>query len=167
METHKPVALLPDRRSESVSTWLKEHPHIEVVSRDGFSGYRQGIADANISIKQVYDRWHLIKNAKDQLDRYLTISIPARIAWEPQKNLQIQEMKPIEVTTTKSEKEKHAREMKKWEFIKKIKTAYQSGNSILSLSKFFNLDRRTIGKYIRLTTPPSFSRHRVSPIDSY
>jgi transposase len=115
----------------------------------------------------VYDRFHLIKNAKDQLDKYLTVSVPIRILWATQKNVQSPEVKPIEVTMTKDEKEKHAREMKKWELIQKIKAAYQSGNSILSLSKFFNLDRRTISKYVRLIAPPSSSRHRVSSIDSY
>lgn len=68
-----PLALLPNRESETVTQWLKTYPHIEVVSLDGFTGFLQAISDANSSILQVYDRWHFIRNAKKQLEKILPL----------------------------------------------------------------------------------------------
>ncbi|WP_445486553.1 transposase [Niallia sp. 03133] len=65
LETHAPLALLPDRFPETITAWLQQHPFIKIVSRDGFTGFKQGITDSNPSIKQVYDRWHFITNAKN------------------------------------------------------------------------------------------------------
>ena len=34
LETHQPIALLPDRESETLTKWLKEHPGVKIISRD-------------------------------------------------------------------------------------------------------------------------------------
>ncbi|PFJ17158.1 hypothetical protein COD67_07590 [Bacillus cereus] len=167
LQSHKPLALLPNRESEQVTKWLRTHPHIEVVSRDGFSGFRQGISNANLSIIQVYDRWHLIKNIKDQLDRYLTVSVPASIIWSTSNLSQNQELPSLEVLMTKQEREKHERNMKKWELIQEIQAAHRAGQSIRSLAKDYKLPRHTIRKYVCLTSPPSSTRHSAHPIHSY
>ncbi len=39
----QPIALLPDRRAETVSAWLQASPAIEIVSRDGSSEYASAI----------------------------------------------------------------------------------------------------------------------------
>jgi transposase len=62
LEQRQPVALLPDRRVETVSAWLQTHPEIEIVSRDGSSEYASAIKKGAPQAKQVSDRWHLIKN---------------------------------------------------------------------------------------------------------
>nr|WP_255210113.1 hypothetical protein [Parageobacillus thermoglucosidasius] len=47
-----------------------------MMSRDGFTAFRQGIANANPSILHVYDRWHFIGNAKKRLDFLLLSLVP-------------------------------------------------------------------------------------------
>ena len=39
LEGGLPIDLLPDRTVETVSAWLKEHPSIDTISRDGSSEY--------------------------------------------------------------------------------------------------------------------------------
>jgi transposase len=34
LETDQVVALLPDRKTETVTRWLQEHPGVEIISRD-------------------------------------------------------------------------------------------------------------------------------------
>lgn len=50
LTTYQPVALLPDRKPETVTTWLKGQGFIEVVSRDGFRAFRQAISQASSTI---------------------------------------------------------------------------------------------------------------------
>jgi hypothetical protein len=39
LERSQPIDLLPDRSVETVEAWLKKHPSIAVVSRDGSAEY--------------------------------------------------------------------------------------------------------------------------------
>ncbi len=34
LESHRPIDVLPDRRAETATEWLADHPEIQVVSRD-------------------------------------------------------------------------------------------------------------------------------------
>jgi transposase len=61
------VDVLADRTPETLSTWLKEHPGIEIVTRDRAEGYALGIRLGAPNAVQVADRWHLLKNLTDAL----------------------------------------------------------------------------------------------------
>jgi transposase len=41
--THRRVDVLPDRSAEALTAWLRTHPGVEVVSRDGSASYAQAI----------------------------------------------------------------------------------------------------------------------------
>jgi len=71
LETHKTVDLLPDKSVESFAKWLKEHPGVEVISRDRGTEYIKGATDGSPEAIQVADRWHLLSNLKDALKRLL------------------------------------------------------------------------------------------------
>ena len=62
LERNHPIDLLPDRSVETVSAWLKKHPFIEIVSRDGSAEYASAIKKGAPQARQVSDRWHLVKN---------------------------------------------------------------------------------------------------------
>ena len=62
LEQSQPIDLLPDRSVESVEAWLKAHPSVEVVSRDGSSECACAIRKGAPQAQQVSDRWHLVKN---------------------------------------------------------------------------------------------------------
>jgi transposase len=51
-----PLELLPDRSVETVSAWLQDHPHFDLVSRDGSSEYAAAIAKGAPQARQVADR---------------------------------------------------------------------------------------------------------------
>jgi transposase len=53
------IDVLPDRTMDTVTAWLRAHPGIEVVCRDGAAGFAQAVTDADPAITQVGDRWHI------------------------------------------------------------------------------------------------------------
>lgn len=57
------VEVLPDRKMATVTAWLREHPGIRVVCRDGSGGFAQATTDADPTIVQISDRWHLTQAA--------------------------------------------------------------------------------------------------------
>jgi len=61
------VDVLADRTPETLAAWLKEHPGIEIVTRDRAEGYALGIRLGAPDAVQVADRWHLLKNLTDAL----------------------------------------------------------------------------------------------------
>ncbi len=71
LERHRPVDLLPDREAETLAAWLKAHPGVEVVTRDRSHAYAEGITDGAPSALQVADRFHILKNLSEALERLL------------------------------------------------------------------------------------------------
>jgi transposase len=72
LETHTVIDLLPDRTAETLAAWLRQHPELEIVSRDRSGAYAEGIRQGAPQAVQVADRFHLHKNVTDVLERYLT-----------------------------------------------------------------------------------------------
>ena len=69
LEKRKPIDLLKDRDAATLAQWLKAHPGIQIVSRDRASSYAEGIRQGAPEAVQVADRWHLLKNLGDALER--------------------------------------------------------------------------------------------------
>ena len=65
------VDVLEERSTESTAAWFQEHPDIEVISRDRGKEYKQGATEGAPDATQVADRWHLLKNLRDNLKQWL------------------------------------------------------------------------------------------------
>jgi transposase len=71
LETSEIIDLLPDRDAATVKVWLAAHPGVELVSRDRASSYSQAASEAASQAQQVADRWHLLKNVREAIERVL------------------------------------------------------------------------------------------------
>jgi transposase len=59
MTAGRPIDVLADRRVGSTAAWLRAHPDIRVVCRDGSAAYAEAITQGAPRARQVSDRWHL------------------------------------------------------------------------------------------------------------
>ena len=69
LETHQPIALLADRKAETLVAWLEAHPGVEILSRDRSKTYKSAMTEGAPDAIQVADRFHLVKNLSETLEQ--------------------------------------------------------------------------------------------------
>ena len=62
--TREVLAVFDSRYGQEITDWLRSHPEIKVVTRDGSQSYAAVIRAASSLIMQVSDRFHLMQNLK-------------------------------------------------------------------------------------------------------
>jgi transposase len=167
LEQHAVIELLPDRQAATLARWLREHPGIEVFSRDRAPAYAEAARTGAPRAVQVADRWHLLKNLVEALERCLlrhklalkaaaTGSEPApgplpsyadaaSIAWQSRAET--------------ASLQKHARRVEQYE---QVHALHRVGVAKLEIALALGISRRTVYRYLGLASPPERRRPRRS-----
>jgi transposase len=139
METHRPVDVLPDRDADTLAGWLREHPGVQIVCRDRCGAYADGAARGAPDAVQVADRWHLMHNLSEAVQKVVTrhrrclqrpSDAPAAPAPPPSS-------KPGRRAT--NTRQRHAA----------VHALLAKGAAINAVARQLQLDRKTVRKYAR------------------
>ena len=187
LETRQPIDLLDSRETKDATAWLKQHPGIEIISRDRAHDYIKAANDGAPDAQQVADRWHLLTNLRDALETMLSHKPSALAAAgkpiegqdsdrqagelkeeiETAVDIELSEKRttsaPNNPPLTKAEKDKiarHARRQARFELVKQL---HKEGYSIRTIQKHLNISWRTARKYIDTDVCPQYPTGRVRP----
>jgi len=145
LEQHCVVELLDTRDEETVSTWLKTQPQIEIVASDRAKEYARGIRSGAPQAIQVADRWHLLKNLSDALTNTI-IEWRSRSNTAKQASAIARETFPRSRTDQARRKQAYEKRLKRWLLVKQLKARGLSSRRIARLTR---LSRTTVLRYLK------------------
>ena len=157
LERRRPIDLLPDRSAPTLAAWLRRQPQIQLVARDRSTEYARGITMGAPGAVQVADRWHLLFNARQMVERWLSRAHP-RLKQLP--------LSPPPAPSTRrsqayprapSEALARTAARGRWEALyEEVQRRRAAGQSLRRISRETGLARATVRKY---AFSSSFPRH--------
>lgn len=176
-ERQRVVDILSDREAESIQKWLEKHPEIEIITRDRGQNYIEGISSGAPGATQIADRFHLLQNLREMLQRmfescYQELKTAERnIAQALSEDVDDQAEKQIKANDTppstvlQDQKIPSYRERK----FSEVKSLGQQNLTYREIARRTGLDRRTVKKYLLAETLPKISRPRqnTSKVSAY
>jgi transposase len=191
LERSDVIDLLPDRDAATVAAWLKAHPGVEVVGRDRSSTYAQAATEGAPQAEQVADRWHLLKNLREAIERVFerssavvdtalktteASSEPARDPAAPEIAASASVVEPTspqppsepcpESPRLPAEQMKRRKRVERYE---QVLERRRQGHSASRIARELGLSRRSVFRYLRRETCPAWGlgRSRRSRLDGY
>lgn len=160
LERHQVIALLPDREAETLADWLKDHPGVEILSRDRSKTYKRGMSEGAPDAVQVADRFHLLKNLEEVLEKVFKTESSAIKAvdiagFQEDRNHLIPELEVIEEPAPQKVQNRTQR-LEKYEQTHVLR---QQGYLIKDIAHHLGIGKRTVYKYLAAPSFPERQPH--------
>ena len=155
------LELLPDRSAGTLAKWLQRYPGLEVVARDRSTEYARGITLGAPNAVQVADRWHLLANMRQAVERWLG-GAHARLRHLPKMpgceamNAPGKRAKAFARTGADVDARAAARG-RRLTLHKEVRRRHLAGEPLLAISRALRLARGTVRKYARAEEFPVHS----------
>jgi transposase len=149
-ETRRRVDVLPGRGADALETWLREHPGVEIVCRDGSGAYAEAVRRALPDAVQVGDRWHIFHLAEAVLKE-----VAAHSACRAKVGPPIRGGKRAATT------------LERW---RQVRDLLDRGAGLLECTRRLNLALNTVKCYARVPEPERLIRapqYRPTLVDPY
>jgi transposase len=167
-ETHRALDLLPDRTAETLIAWLQTHPGSAIVTRDRAPAYAAAVSAAAPNAVQIADRWHLLKNLREMLqrlfDRHRRVLAGTSLPLPPRSPHDRERRRDRGYEQRRADQ--LGRRAERWAA---VQTLHQQGHAIIAIARQLTIARQTVRRYIASTEPPPCARpsRRPSRIDPF
>jgi transposase len=163
LEQHRIVEVLSERKAEPLVAWLQAHPGVEVVSRDRAPAYAEAARKGAPAAVQVADRWHVLQNLVEALERCLLRFRPAlKVAagvgdsiLGPLPSSSENDLVPWQQRAEAASQQKHATKVERYERMRALRDA---GFTVLDIAQIVGATRPTVYRYLALGGPPERQR---------
>lgn len=168
LDTHQPIALLADRKAETLTEWLQTHPGVEVLSRDRSRAYKSAMTEGAPEAVQVADRFHLVQNLSEMLEKAFA-SYRAELKAAEQSQHQAAATEAFEETvlaiakptaTKQSQQRIRQNQQRKIEQQKTIKALRAEGWTQTATARKVGVSRKTVERYSTLPDFPELPARR-------
>src|SRR5512144_399704 len=176
LERHRPIDLLPDRKAETLAAWLKQHSGIELISRDRAGAYAEGARQGAPEALQVADRWHLLKNLRETMERVLNrhhralqrtaeaiAAIPPTAATAAVAVAPEPESGPDPIPLTRAERDRAERRERRLARYQAVLELNRQGRSIRAIARQLGLHRVTVRRYLQAEGFPERAARASGP----
>lgn len=176
LERHVVVDLLPDREASSLEHWLQAHPGIEILSRDRSSAYADGASKGAPQAVQVADRWHLLKNLTDAVERVLqgkhsqlrqaakAVAADAETTVAPA--APAEQIGPLRLS--RAQQQSHDKRERRQARYQQVIALQEKGASQAAISRTLHIQRKTVRRWLRAGLFPERAKpKRTRALDRY
>jgi transposase len=159
LERQRVIDLLPDRTAETLASWLRDRPGVQIVSRDRSGAYADGVAQGAPEAMQIADRFHLTRNLVEMLDRFFDrhramikqVERPDALRPDaPAPPSPVTAAPPSPSLEAERERKRVARQARYVE----VRERYLKGARISELARELKLNWRTVRKYAQADQCP-------------
>ena len=155
LEQRQVIDLLPVRSASSFADWLRRHPEVEMISRDRSGLYADGGRQGAPSAVQITDRYHLMSNLGEAVERdieHLQVQARAQLArqGEPE-GRRSKKLTWIEARRQRCRQARHER------YLAVVELGRQ-GQTQLAIAERMGMDAETVARWLHA---PAFPERQI------
>ena len=154
LEQPSVIDLLPDRSASSFAAWLRSHPEVEIITRDRSGLYADGGRQGAPSAVQITDRYHLVSNLYEAVERdiqQLQIAARAELAQKAAHNDEVKRLTLIEARRRRCRQARYER-------YRAVIELGRQGHTQLAIAEKVGIGPETVARWLKA---PGFPERRV------
>ncbi len=164
LEQQRIAALLPERSEESAAAWFKQHPEVNIVSRDRSKIFREAASRGAPQARQIADRFHLQQNLAEALRGFfrhheqVLETVARQLAGTASPS-------PKTPAARQTEQDRRRRHAKRIALHKKIWKLFRVGQSKEEIARSVGVTSRSVYRALQHEQPPARERRsRTHPL---
>lgn len=155
LERRQVLDLFPERAAGMTADWLRQHPDVEIISRDRCGLFAQGAQEGAPQARQIADRFHIVQNLREAVQ--VQLGRAAGFSARP--------LLPTDGDEVASVRDKHggaehrrlsrmANQHSRQAAFNHVRALWNEGRNVREIVQQTGFDRRTITKWIRADKLP-------------